>query len=89
MNINTYSQDILSQNEPGTTSPVQLDARPPAQKTKLFHVLFRFFTDMIFLFCEIAGKMPFQDQCLYWHNYFRKLHQVSLRHRNKYPSLNI
>ncbi|XP_067035849.1 uncharacterized protein [Acropora muricata] len=23
-----------------------------------------------------AGAMPFKDQCLYWHNYFRTLHQV-------------
>jgi len=21
--------------------------------------------------------MPFKDQCLYWHNYFRTLHQVN------------
>lgn len=23
-----------------------------------------------------TGVMPFEEQCLYWHNYFRKLHQV-------------
>lgn len=24
-----------------------------------------------------ASTMPFKDQCLYWHNYFRALHQVA------------
>lgn len=27
----------------------------------------------------IAGTMSFKDQCLYWHNYFRTLHQVNTR----------
>ena len=24
----------------------------------------------------IAGAMTFKEQCIYWHNYFRTLHQV-------------
>ena len=53
---------------------------PPKKQLKLFHALFQFFSDMIYLFCEISDTMPFQHQCLYWHNYFRTLHQVSLQY---------
>ena len=28
----------------------------------------------------LAGIMSFKEQCLYWHNYFRTLHQVIIRH---------
>lgn len=30
----------------------------------------------IALLATCEGGMPFKEQCLYWHNYFRKLHQV-------------
>ena len=26
--------------------------------------------------------MPFKEQCLYWHNYFRTLHQVTAKEHN-------
>ena len=32
-------------------------------------------------FFLILGAMPFKDQCLYWHNYFRTLHQVTAKER--------
>ena len=42
-------------------------------------IIYTFLNHLIF-FLQIAGKLSFKDQCIYWHNYFRTLHQVNTLH---------
>ena len=41
------------------------------------------YVQLTFFSC-ILGKMSFKDQCIYWHNYFRTLHQVNTWLKRRY-----